>query len=213
MRHPDLQSGGRHLWLRANGDHQHHHRRRDNQLYHQRHHAQFDRRHGVQQPGEHQRQSTLQAIAYETGYTNSAVASGNYFIQCAAPSFNPAAGTYTTSTSVTITTRTGGATMRYTTNGTTPSETVGTVYSSAVSITATSTLQAIAYLSGYGQQPDQLRGLHHPVRRPELQSGGRRLWPRAVGDHQHHHRRGEHQLHHQWHRPELDGRYGVQPAR
>ena len=56
--------------------------------------------------------------------------SGVYTIQCATPTFNPAAGTYTTSTSVTITTTTGGATIRYTTNGTTPSSTVGTVYSS-----------------------------------------------------------------------------------
>ena len=92
--------------------------------------------------------STLKAIAYETGYNNSAVASGVYTIQCAAPTFNPAAGTYTTSTLVSITTTTSGASIRYTTNGTTPSSTVGTVYSSAVSITSTSTLQAIAYETG-----------------------------------------------------------------
>ena len=92
--------------------------------------------------------ATLQAIAYETGYSNSAVASGNYTIQCATPTFNPAAGTFTTSTSVTISTATSGASIRYTTNGTTPSSTVGTVYSSAVSITATATLQAIAYETG-----------------------------------------------------------------
>ena len=92
--------------------------------------------------------STLQAIAYETGYSNSAVASGVYTVQCATPTFSPAAGTFTTSTSVTISTATGGASIRYTTNGTTPSSTVGTVYSSAVSITATSTLQAIAYETG-----------------------------------------------------------------
>ena len=35
---------------------------------------------------------------------------------------------------MTISTTTGGATIRYTTNGTTPSSTVGTVYSSPVSI-------------------------------------------------------------------------------
>ena len=95
--------------------------------------------------------STLEAIAYETGLTNSTVITGVYTINgaCATPTFNPAAGTFTTSTSVTISTTTGGATIRYTTNGTTPSSTVGTVYSSAVSITATSTLQAIAYETGY----------------------------------------------------------------
>ena len=92
--------------------------------------------------------TTLQAIAYAAGYTNSSVASGNYTIQCATPTFNPVAGTFTTSTSVTISTTTSGASIRYTTNGTTPSSTVGTVYSSAVSLNATSTLQAIAYETG-----------------------------------------------------------------
>ena len=115
--------------------HQHGHQWREHPLYHQRHHAELDGGHGVQQRGEYYRTSTLQAIAYETGMTNSAVASGVYTIQCATPTFNPAAGTYTTSTSVTISTATSGASIRYTTNGTTPSSTVGTVYSSAVSIT------------------------------------------------------------------------------
>jgi len=91
---------------------------------------------------------TLKAIAYKSGMNNSGVTSGVYTIQCAAPSFSPAAGTYTTSTSVTITTATGGASIRYTTDGTTPSSTVGTVYSSPVSITATCTLKAIAYKTG-----------------------------------------------------------------
>ena len=60
------------------------------------------------------------------------------------------AGTYASAQSVTISTTTSGATIRYTTNGTTPSSTVGTVYSSAVTISATNTtLQAIAYKSGY----------------------------------------------------------------
>ena len=40
---------------------------------------------------------------------------------CATPSFIPAPGTYSTAQSVTISTSTGGATIRYTTNGTTPS--------------------------------------------------------------------------------------------
>ena len=91
---------------------------------------------------------TLQAIAYETGYTNSAVASGVFTIQCATPAYSPAAGTYGAAQTVTITTSTGGASIRYTTNGTTPSSTAGTLYSSAVSITANTTLQAIAYETG-----------------------------------------------------------------
>src|SRR5208337_4946707 len=67
---------------------------------------------------------------------------------CAAPSFSPGAGTYGSAQSVTISTTTGGATIRYTTDGSTPSETQGTAYSSAVSIATNTTLKAIAYESG-----------------------------------------------------------------
>jgi len=66
----------------------------------------------------------------------------------AAPSFSPAAGTYSSAQSVAITTATSGATIRYTVDGSTPTSTTGTIYSSAVSITATTTLKAIAYKSG-----------------------------------------------------------------
>src|SRR5216683_367509 len=44
----------------------------------------------------------------------------------ATPSFNPKAGTYTTAQSVTISSTTSGVSIRYTTDGNTPSATVGT---------------------------------------------------------------------------------------
>jgi polygalacturonase len=96
--------------------------------------------------------ATLKAIAYASGYTDSSVTSATYTISvptAAAPGFSPAGGTYSTAQSVTITSTTSGATIRYTTDGSTPSETAGTVYSSPVSISATGTLKAIAYASGY----------------------------------------------------------------
>ncbi len=68
--------------------------------------------------------------------------------QVATPTFSPVGGTYTSSQTVTITSSTSGASIRYTTDGSTPSETVGTIYSSPVSITVTTTLKAIAYKSG-----------------------------------------------------------------
>ena len=94
--------------------------------------------------------STLQAIAYASGYTNSSVTSGVYTINgaCATPTFSSATGTYTSAQSVTISTTTGGASINYTTNGTTPSSTLGTLYSSPVAISSDTTLQAIAYKSG-----------------------------------------------------------------
>ena len=66
----------------------------------------------------------------------------------AAPTFSPGPGTFTSPQSVSIASATSGASIRYTTNGTTPSSTVGTVYTGPVTISATTTLKAIAYKSG-----------------------------------------------------------------
>lgn len=68
---------------------------------------------------------------------------------CATPTFSVAAGTYTAAKSVTISCATSGATIRYTTNGTTPTATSGTVYSSAITVSSTQTIKAIAYKACY----------------------------------------------------------------
>jgi len=93
---------------------------------------------------------TLEAIAVETGYTNSAVATAAYTIipVLPAPTFTPAAGTYTSSQSVTISDATAGTTIYYTTNGTTPT-TSSSVYSGAITVSATETLEAFAVETGY----------------------------------------------------------------
>ena len=144
--------------------------------------------------------------------TNSAVASGVYTIQCAAPTFNPAAGTFTHLDSVTITTSTGGATIRYTTNGTTPNATVGTVYSSAVSITATSTLQAIAYETGMADSP-MTSGIYTiQCAAPSFNPAAGTFTTSTTGHHLHDHRWRDHPLYHQRHHAEFDRRHGVQQS-
>jgi len=65
-----------------------------------------------------------------------------------APSFSVAAGTYTGSQTVTLTTTTPAATIYYTTDGTTPT-TSSSVYSGALSVSTSETVQAIANASGY----------------------------------------------------------------
>jgi len=95
--------------------------------------------------------TTLKAIAYASGMADSSVSSATYTInlpQVATPTFNPGGGSYTTAQSVTISTTTSGASIRYTTDGTTPSETAGTLYSGPVAISSTTMLKAIAYASG-----------------------------------------------------------------
>lgn len=93
--------------------------------------------------------TTLRAIAYKANLSNSAVTSATYTLQVAAPSFSPSPGTYGTAQSVAISTATSGASIRYTTDGSTPTDSTGTVYSGAISVNATSTLRAIAYRAGW----------------------------------------------------------------
>ncbi len=63
----------------------------------------------------------------------------------ATPVFSPAAGAYGPAQSVTITCSTPGASIKYTTDGSTPSPSHGTAYTVPVAIAATATLKALAY--------------------------------------------------------------------
>jgi N-acetylneuraminic acid mutarotase len=94
---------------------------------------------------------TLEAIAAASGHTNSAVATAVYTINlaaAAAPTFSPAAGTYASAQSVTLSDATAGAILYYTTNGTTPT-TSSSVYAGPITVASTETIQAIAAASGY----------------------------------------------------------------
>jgi hypothetical protein len=91
--------------------------------------------------------TTINAIATATGASTSTEATGTYTLPAATPTFTPAPGVYATGQSVTIADATSGATIYYTTDGTTPT-TSSAVYSGAIPITANTVLQAIAAASG-----------------------------------------------------------------
>ena len=172
---------------------------------------------------------TLKAIAVATGDNNSAVASAAYNINpavgVATPTFSPAAGAYTSAQSVTISDATSGATIYYTTNGTTP-----TTSSTAVHRPHYGELDGDAggYRGSHGrhQQRGRVRCLHHnPLAtcglNADLLPRRRDLYLRAVGDHLRCHLGRNHLLHDQRnyayhvldrvHRPhygELDGDAG-----
>lgn len=73
--------------------------------------------------------------------------------QAVSPTFNPPAGSYAGSISVTITTSTPGASIYYTTDGTAPS-TASTLYTGPVALSVTTTLKAIAVTAGLIQSDD-----------------------------------------------------------
>ena len=72
---------------------------------------------------------------------------------CAAPTFSPAAGTYTEAQSVTISTTTSGASIYYTTDGSTPSSSNGTLYNGAINVSEDMTIKAIAVKAGSNDSP------------------------------------------------------------
>jgi uncharacterized repeat protein (TIGR01451 family) len=94
---------------------------------------------------------TLQAIAVKDGYTNSAIATASYTIQApaaATPLFSVAPGSYASAQTVSISDSTPGASIYYTTNGSTPTGS-STLYTGPIAISASATLQAIAIATNY----------------------------------------------------------------
>src|SRR5256885_8422048 len=118
---------------------------------------------------------TIKAIAAASGYTTRAVASGTYTIQGAAatPALSPSGGTFTSSVSVTITDSTPGATIYYTTDGSTPTAS-STTYSGPLTVTTTQTIKAIAAAPGYttSAPASATYTIQVPAATPALSPGG-----------------------------------------
>ena len=92
---------------------------------------------------------TIKAFAVKDGHPDSDIATAAYTIAepCATPTFSPAAGEVDKGATVTISTETTGATIYYTTDGSTPT-TSSTAYSSAITINSAKTIKAIAVKDG-----------------------------------------------------------------
>ncbi len=96
---------------------------------------------------------TIKALATASGMTSSGTGSATYTIetQVATPTFSPAAGSYTSTQTVSIsTTSPAPTTIYYTTDGSDPTtSSTRTVYSTPITVSATKTLKAYATKSGY----------------------------------------------------------------
>ncbi|MCX7026419.1 MAG: chitobiase/beta-hexosaminidase C-terminal domain-containing protein [Spirochaetes bacterium] len=92
---------------------------------------------------------TIKAYAWKSGLTDSSVASATYTfntLSVLAPQFYPSTGTtFSSSIDVYISSPAAGSSIRYTTDGSVPTSTYGTVYNGFFTISATTTVKAIAY--------------------------------------------------------------------
>ena len=104
--------------------------------------------------------TTVKAIAYKTGMNPSLISNASYVIniavpEVAAPMFTHPTGTYFEPINVGISTTTENASIRYTTDGSTPSPTSGILYEDPIIVGEDSSLflQAIAYRDGWNPSP------------------------------------------------------------
>jgi len=102
--------------------------------------------------------TTITAIAAKAGMTMSAIAQCTISISystisslgiLAAPQFSHPAGSYPAPLTVSISTTPPGASVRYSTDGSMPTSSSGTLYTGPISLSATATLKAIAYSPGW----------------------------------------------------------------
>lgn len=99
--------------------------------------------------------TTLKAYAFKSGLIDSAVNTQTYTFsasQAATPVFSPAGGNYTTLQTVAITCSTSGATIKYTTDGSTPNASSAT-YTAPISVSVNTTLKAYAFKPGMTDSP------------------------------------------------------------
>ena len=97
---------------------------------------------------------TLSAMALATGGSDSPISQAKYTIAppAAAPVYSPVAGGYHTVQTVTLSDATPGATIYYTTNGSTPT-TQSTPYTGPITVSASETLEAVAIAPGGSLSP------------------------------------------------------------
>ena len=91
---------------------------------------------------------TITAVATEQAFANSPTVSAAYSFVAAAPVADVSSGTYNNDMSVQLSTATNGATIYYTTDGSTPS-TSSSVFAGVIPVTTSMTLKTIASLANY----------------------------------------------------------------
>jgi uncharacterized protein (TIGR02145 family) len=97
---------------------------------------------------------SIQAIAVAGGMATSPVANAAYGIgSTSAPTFAPAAGTYSSVQTVVLSSATSGATIYYTLDGSSPTSASTKYNDTAIAVTGSETIKAIAIANGFTSSP------------------------------------------------------------
>lgn len=91
--------------------------------------------------------TTLKAKAFKTGALESAEASASFLVAALPPAFSPNGASFPGSGQVTLTPKTAGSTIRYTTNGSAVTAS-STTYSAPISVNTKTTIKAKAFKNG-----------------------------------------------------------------
>ena len=91
--------------------------------------------------------TTVKAIAIASGSSDSSVVSAQFIIKVFPPTFSLPAGSYAPKVSIGLACSTTGSTIRYTTDGSLPTET-STLYITPIVISTTVNIKAVAYANG-----------------------------------------------------------------
>jgi alpha-tubulin suppressor-like RCC1 family protein len=117
--------------------------------------------------------TTIRVAAFKTGWTASSVRIAGFamnFGTLAAPAMSVGTGTYNGPVTVTLTSATPGAAIRYTTNGTTP-QTYSPLYTERLAVDSTTTLNARAFHVDYTVSPSAVATFTMVVADPTFTPG------------------------------------------
>lgn len=90
----------------------------------------------------------VKAIARKIGFTDSPLTSETYYLKVTTPTFNYPDGQYTNPITVSISTTTPNSIIRFTTNGTNPTE-VSVIYTNPITIISSTVIKARAYKNNW----------------------------------------------------------------
>ncbi len=124
--------------------------------------------------------TTVRAIAVAPGLTVSGVVTGTYTIQAPTPTFSPLPGSFSSGQTVSLLDTNSAVAIYYTLDGTTPTS-GSTLYTTPISVNATTTIKAIAVASGLTFEHGGERGVQYSDSDPGLSADAKELHGGAVG--------------------------------